>query len=66
MKVQRRFKTMNIFRRAKRFSNPLLGKQILVFLVSLALLFATLPENLAAYPARAQDNQAAPPAGEAR
>ena len=54
MKVQRRFKNMNIFGRAAGFSRPRLGKQILVSLLSLALLFATWPQNLSAY----QDAQA--------
>jgi uncharacterized membrane protein YgcG len=59
MKVQRRFKNMNIFGRAAGFSSPRWGKQILVFLLSLALLFVTWPQNLSAY----QDAQApAPPA----
>jgi hypothetical protein len=54
MKVQRRFKNMNIFRCVAEFSSPRLGKQILVFLFSLALLSATWPQNLSAY----QDAQA--------
>ena len=54
MKVQRRFKNMNIFERAEGFSRPRLGKQILASLLLLALLFATWPQNLAAY----QDAQA--------
>ena len=64
MKVQRRFKNMNIFGHAAGFSRPQLGKQVLVSLLSLALLFATWPQNLSAY----QDAQAptqpaqAPPA----
>ena len=45
---------MNIFGRAAGFSRPRLGKQILVSLLSLALLFATWPQNLSAY----QDAQA--------
>jgi hypothetical protein len=49
---------MNIFERAG-FSWPGLGKQSLVSLLSLALLFTTWPQNLLAY----QDPQAtAPPA----
>jgi hypothetical protein len=40
---------MNIFGRAAGFSRPRLGKQILVSLLSLALLFATWPQNLSAY-----------------
>ncbi len=39
---------MNIFECAAGFSMPRLGKQILVSLLSLALLFATLPPNLSA------------------
>ncbi|MGA2511928.1 MAG: DUF3300 domain-containing protein, partial [Candidatus Acidiferrales bacterium] len=39
---------MNNFERGAGFSRPRLGKQILVSLVSLALLFATLPQNLPA------------------
>jgi hypothetical protein len=59
MKVQRRFKNMNIFGRAAGFSRPRWGKQILISLLSLALLFATWPQSLSAY----QDTQAtqAPP-----
>jgi len=48
---------MNIFARATRFSWPQLGKQILVYGMSLSLVFATLPEGLAAH----QDQQAPPP-----
>jgi len=51
---------MSIFARAKRFSWPQLGKQILVSTMSLALVFATLPEGLAAH----QDAQAPPPGAE--
>jgi len=54
MKVQRRFKNMNIFGRAAGFSRPRWGKQILISLLSLALLFATWPQSLSAY----QDTQA--------
>ena len=61
MKVQRRFKNMNIFRRAAGFSRPRLGKQILVSLLLLALLFATWPRNLAAYQEEAQAPAQAPP-----
>jgi hypothetical protein len=53
MKVQRRFKNMNVFGRAAGFSRPCLGKQILAPLLSLALLIATLPQDLSAY----QDTQ---------
>jgi hypothetical protein len=61
MKVQGRFKNMNIFGRAARFSRPRLGRQILVSLLSLALLFATWPQSLSAY----QDTQAPPQAAPA-
>jgi hypothetical protein len=54
MKVQRRFKNMIFFKRAGGFSRLQLGKQILVSLLSLAMMFATLPQNLSAY----QDAQA--------
>jgi hypothetical protein len=65
VKVQRRFKNMNIFERAVGFSRTRLGKPSLVSLLSLALLFAICPQNLLAYqdqdaqaPAQAQDAQA--------
>jgi uncharacterized membrane protein YgcG len=54
MKVQRRVENMNIIEGARGFSRAQAGKQILVSLMSLALLFATWPQNLAAY----QDAQA--------
>ncbi len=54
MKLQRRFKNMNIFGDAAGFARPRLGKQILVSVLSSALLFATWPQNLSAY----QDAQA--------
>jgi hypothetical protein len=60
MKVQRRFKNMNIFGRAARFSRPRLGEQILVSLLSLALLFATWPQNLWAHQDTQAPAQAAP------
>jgi hypothetical protein len=47
-KLPRRFENMIIFGRAVGFLGPRLGAQILVSLMSLALIFATLPENLAA------------------
>ena len=56
---------MNIFGRAAGFSRPRLGKQILVSLLSLALLFATWPQNLSAQDAPAQDTQAPPQAAQA-
>ena len=49
---------MNIFRRSTGFSGSRLGKQILVSLLSLGLLFATWPQSLTAY-------QGAPPPQEA-
>jgi hypothetical protein len=63
MKVQRRFKNMNIFGRIAGFSKPRLGKQILVSLLSLGLLFAPWPQSLSAYQdaqAPAQSPQAPP------
>ena len=56
MKVQRRFKNMNILGFAAGFSRPRLGRPILVSLLSLALLFASWPQSLSAY----QDAQALP------
>ena len=62
MKVQRRFKNMNIFGRAAGFAGFRPGKLILASLLSLALLFATLPQSLLAQDAPAPDTQAqAPP-----
>src|SRR5271157_832095 len=52
---------MNIFGRAAEFSRPRLGKQILVSLLSLALVFATWPQKLSAY----QDSQAPEQAAQA-
>ena len=53
---------MNIFKRAARLSWPRLAKQISVSVMSLALMFATLPQNLSAYQdAPAQNAQAPPP-----
>jgi uncharacterized membrane protein YgcG len=60
MKVQRRFKNMNIFGRAEGFPMPRLGKQVLVTLLSLALLFATWPQQLLAYQDAQAPEQAAP------
>src|ERR1039457_2542418 len=57
MKVRGRFKNMNIFGRAAELLRPRFGKQVFVSLLSIALLFATLPVNLPAY----QDTQAPPP-----
>ena len=51
---------MNIFRRVPGFPEPRLGKRILVFMLSLSLLFATWPQNLPA-----QDAQAPAPGGQA-
>src|SRR5271157_4816794 len=61
---------MNIFGRAAGFSRHGLGKQSLVCLLSLALLFATWPLSLPAQDApgqapQAQDTQATPPGGQA-
>jgi len=58
MKVQRKFKNMNIFGPAAGFSRPRLGKHISVSLLSLALLFPTWPQNLSAYQDAQDPNQA--------
>jgi uncharacterized membrane protein YgcG len=58
MKVQRKFKNMNIFGPAVGFSKPRLGKHISVSLLSLALLFPTWPQNLSAYQDAQDPNQA--------
>ena len=58
MKVQERFKNMNIFERFVEFSKHQSGKQILISLFSLVLLFATWPHSLSAQ----QDTQAPPQA----
>jgi hypothetical protein len=60
MKVRRRFNNMKIFGRAVSFPGPRLGRQALVSLLSLALLFATWPQNLSAYPAAQSPAQNAP------
>jgi hypothetical protein len=64
MELQRRFKNMNISKYVIEFLRPRLGKQILVSVVSSALLFATWPQNLSAY----QDGQASaqPPQAQAQ
>ena len=49
---------MNIFGREKGLSMPEWGKQILVFLLSLALLSATMPQSLSAQQDAQQDAQA--------
>src|SRR5580700_6304981 len=54
MSSQRRFKNMNILKLEAWFSRPRFAKQILVSLLSLALLFMTWPQNSSAY----QDAQA--------
>jgi hypothetical protein len=59
MKMQRRLKNMNIFGRADGFLSPRLGKQILVSLLSLALLLAAWPQNLLGYQAAQAPAQAA-------
>ncbi|HUJ80454.1 MAG TPA: DUF3300 domain-containing protein, partial [Candidatus Acidoferrales bacterium] len=46
---------------AARISGPRLAKQILVSLMSLALLFATLPQNLYAFQDPQSQDQAPPP-----
>jgi hypothetical protein len=54
-------KNVNIFGRAAEFSRPRLGKQILVSPLSLALLFATWPQNLSADQDAETPAQATPP-----
>ena len=53
---------MNIFGRAAGFSRFRSGRQILASLLSLALLFATMPQSLSAQDAPAPDTQAQAPA----
>src|SRR5580704_8540740 len=62
MKVRRRFKKTSMSEGATRFLGRQLGKQALVSVLSVGLIFATWPGNLAAY----QDQQApAPPQDQA-
>jgi len=56
---------MNIFRRATGFSTPRLGKQIVISLLSLVLLFATRPQNVLAQQDAQAPPQAAAPAAQA-
>jgi uncharacterized membrane protein YgcG len=63
MKVQRRFKNMDIFGRAAGFSRPRWGKQVSIPLLWLVLLFAAWPQNVLAHqdaPAPAQAATAPP------
>jgi len=53
---------MNTIECAEGFSRPRLGKQILVFAVSLALLFAMWPQNVSAYQDAQPPEQGAPAA----
>jgi hypothetical protein len=55
MKARRRFRNMNVFERSRKCSRPRLGKQSLGCLLSLALVFATLPQG-----AWASQDQGAP------
>jgi uncharacterized membrane protein YgcG len=48
MKVKTRFKNMDIFERAGAYLRPRLDRQLLVFLLPLALLFVVWPLNLSA------------------
>jgi uncharacterized membrane protein YgcG len=48
MKAQTRFKNMNSFEPAGGFSRPRWGRQILLSLLPLGVLFATWPQNLSA------------------
>ena len=61
MKMETRFKLMNIFLRAAEPSRPGVARRILVSLLSLVLLFATWPQSLPAY----QDAQAPASQGQA-
>src|SRR5579863_9602778 len=61
MDVQRSFKKMDIFRRADGLSRSRLSEQILVSLLSFALLFATWTPNVSAY--QDPQNSQAPPQG---
>jgi Protein of unknown function (DUF3300) len=64
MKLHRRFKKMNIFRRAEQLPRPGLGKPTMVSLLWAALLFVTWSQNLPAHPYQdppAQATQQAPP-----
>jgi uncharacterized membrane protein YgcG len=54
MKVQRRFKNMNIFGHAAGLSRPQWGVPMVISLLGLALLFAVWPQNVSAH----QDAQA--------
>jgi len=56
MTVPQKVKKTNIFERAAGFSTPRLRKRILISMMTLALMFATRPQNLAAY----QDAQGSP------
>ena len=64
MKMQRRFRNMNTFGDTVGFEMLRLGKQSLVFVLSMALLLVTFPPNLLAQDqdaqAPAQDGQAPP------
>jgi len=57
MKVQRRFKEKSMLQGVTGLSRRQLGKQALVSVLSLGLIFASWPGNLAAY----QEQQAPPP-----
>ncbi len=59
MKVKARFKNMNSFERAAVRLGPRVDRQILVSLLSLALLFATWPQNLSAHQDTQSPEQAA-------
>src|SRR5260370_39056209 len=48
MKGKTRFKNMDIFERAAAYLRPRLGRQLLVFLLPLAVLFVGWPQNLSA------------------
>ena len=58
-RFKNRFKNMNSFERAAGFLRPRLDRPILVSLLSLALLFATWPQNLSAHQDAQSPEQAA-------
>ena len=66
MKGQRRFEHMSNFNRAAEFSTHRLGKQVLVFLLSLGLMFTACPLTVAASPAPQDQAQAQAPPDQAQ
>src|SRR5260370_11112886 len=60
MRVKTRFKRMDIFERAGAYLRPHLDRQLLVFLLPLALLFVGWPQNLSARQDEQDPAQASP------